>query len=88
MGDDWYKKRRTEGLCISCGRLLDRGDKRLKCPACRKKQKEKEDEKYGRISGFHANEKLDADAMEAQKAGMTYGQWKMKQYMEQLKGKG
>lgn len=79
---NWYDKRKAEGACISCGRLLDQGDKRLKCPACRKKQKEREDEKYGRIPGFHANEKLDADAVEAQKAGMSYGKWRALQEMK------
>ena len=40
------------------------------------------------IPGFHANEKLDAEAVAAQEAGLTYGQYKMRKYMEEMKKRG
>lgn len=87
---NWYKKRKEEGICVNCGKKMDRYDKHVTCPACREKDLERREQGKSKylIPGFHANEKLDAEAVAAQEAGLTYGQYKMRKYMEEMKKRG
>lgn len=80
--------RPSEGVCVTCGRVLDNNDKHTQCLDCRIAQREREEAKKERRlnPNFHVNEKLDQDAKEAYEHGLSYGRWKMKQYIESLKG--
>lgn len=72
-------------VCVSCGKPLGDDDNHTRCPECRRRLKKEEEEKRHYNPNFHANEKLDADAVAAQKEGLSYGKYKMKQYLESLK---
>ena len=88
--DEWYEDRRIRGICVRCGKKLDKYDKHSRCPECRKimaeeNAKKKAEKDSYRIASFHANEKLDADAKAAAEQNLSYGQYKMKQYLESMK---
>ena len=75
------------GVCVTCGRVLDSCDKHTQCIDCRIAQREREEaKKEKRLNpNFHANEKLDRDAKEAQEHGMSYGKYKMMKFIESQK---
>ncbi len=77
------------GVCVTCGRVLDSCDKHTQCIDCRIAQREREEaKKEKRLNpNFHANEKLDRDAKEAQEQGLSYGRWRMIQEMKR-RGEG
>lgn len=69
--------------CLECGRLMSAGDTHKRCRSCRGYNYVKEPK---HVKHFDANEKLDRDAAEAFKLGMSYGQYKNMLYQKQLKG--
>lgn len=81
--------RPSEGVCVTCGRVLDDSDRHTQCLDCRIAQKEREEAKKERRlnPNFHVNEKLDQDAKEACEHGLSYGRWRMMQEMKK-RGEG
>ena len=53
--------RPSEGVCVTCGRVLDDSDRHTQCLDCRIAQREREEAKRERRlnPNFHVNEKLD-----------------------------
>lgn len=82
MKNQTYAKRASQGLCILCGKDIE--GQGTKCEACR----EKERDRCIKLPGIkNPNKKLDADAKAAFDAGLSYGKYKMKKFLEE-RGEG
>lgn len=85
------KTKQYARTCIDCGKILDYNCRYVRCSACRSKNEEilkkrkimedhikfrKENPTFGMSIGlYNPNEELDAIVSEAEKLGMSYGQY-------------
>lgn len=90
-------KKKYVRICVDCGKVMrTAGRCTMRCPECqvihrkcedqRRKQREKEERIRAKVNKQSQRQKLHEDMKAAEKAGMTYGKWRIQQMLQAQKG--